>query len=588
MNLNGTFTQAQLGTFSSPGSTVTLSGTLIGGLTLNASTGSWILTVARSWEAPLTRAEVPNSRLPDGTLMNGVVVNGLMDLAGTGTSNFVQVDGGLTVNGTIFLGNGLFTSNGVLQFGDNTHAPGALEGNATVVMGGTNAGGSSLTNGWSGSGVQTLTIGPSVSIHGVFGGLFQLPGTSGNSIVIQGTVSADVAGGTIQLGDFGPVINDGTIQAINGGTIAGVGLINSPGQDDYGERLDIEPQLDLEQSRHNRLHQQHAESRRKLYASHSRQFRPHRRNSEPHGNLERRSQSRCRQRLMDAGWRHDQRRNRQYQRRVAARPRQLPRNTCRRDDQWQRRCHSTIGSSEVYRRAGPQRHDDHGAAPIRPPCYFGGQNVAAGSLTGNGTIVLASTSTGGDTIDNDSNLAGAGGTLTIGPNITIEGNTGGLHDDFATGTIVNQGTIIADVAGGTISIGNVNGTFSNQGTMQANSGTFQHTGAVQHRRLRNAFDQLGRLVSIGGNLTGNSTAFASSNPQGVIMFNGGHSSANPQLIEVMSQDLGNTAAGFKNNFVYGTIIVARQRRTRRSIGQRTRRPQCALCEFAAREHRLIP
>ena len=43
VNLNGTFTQAGLGTFNRPGSIVDLSGTLTGGLTLNASTGSWFL-----------------------------------------------------------------------------------------------------------------------------------------------------------------------------------------------------------------------------------------------------------------------------------------------------------------------------------------------------------------------------------------------------------------------------------------------------------------------------------------------------------------------------------------------------------------
>src|SRR6202035_2829029 len=55
--------------------------------------------------------------------------------------------------------------------------------------------------------------------------------------------------------------------------------------------------------------------------------------------------------------------------------------------------------------------------------------------------------------------------------------------------------------------------------------------------------------------SGNSTAFASSSPLGVITQNAGSSSANPYLIEAMSQDLGSTAAGFKHNFVYGTINI---------------------------------
>ena len=75
------------------------------------------------------------------------------------------------------------------------------------------------------------------------------------------------------------------------------------------------------------------------------------------------------------------------------------------------------------------------------------------------------------TFNNRSNLSGAAGTLTIGPNITLRGQNGGLvNTDGANGTILNEGKIYADTAGGTILIGST-GTFNNQGLMQANSGT---------------------------------------------------------------------------------------------------------------------
>ena len=44
LNLGGSFTQATLGTFSNTGGTVNITGTLSGGLALNATTGSWTLT----------------------------------------------------------------------------------------------------------------------------------------------------------------------------------------------------------------------------------------------------------------------------------------------------------------------------------------------------------------------------------------------------------------------------------------------------------------------------------------------------------------------------------------------------------------
>ena len=185
--------------------------------------------------------------------------------------------------------------------------------------------------------------------------------------------------------------------------------------------------------------------------------------------------------------------------------------------------------------------------------YFGGFNVAAGSLTGNGTIVFGSNQGGGNVIDNNSNVSGASGTFTIGPNITIEGKTGGFSNSFASGTIINEGKIIAEDAAGTISINTGNGTFSNQGTMQANSGTFRTLGTLSIDGSGTLSTNFAGSLSLGGNISGSSTAFASSSPLGVITLNGPGTSANPQLIEAMSQDLGNTAAGFKHNFVYGTL-----------------------------------
>src|SRR5262249_19076919 len=61
------------------------------------------------------------------------------------------------------------------------------------------------------------------------------------------------------------------------------------------------------------------------------------------------------------------------------------------------------------------------------------------------------------------------------------------------------------------------------------------------------------LIAINGPLVGatrNANLFA---PQGTVSLNGPGTSIAPQLLEVMSQDRGNTAAGFSRNFDYGTL-----------------------------------
>jgi RHS repeat-associated protein len=555
VNLNGTFTQAQLGALNSSGSTVTLSGTLLGGLALNASTGSWILnTGGKVMGGTINESGGAELAFANGTLMNGVVVNGPMDLAGTvsgTTSNVVHVDGGLTVNGTIFLGNGLGTSNGIIQFGDLFDSPGTLGGNATVVMGGSNSFASGLTNGWNGSGTQTLTIGPNVSIHGKFGGLFQTNGTTGDAIVIQGSVSADVAGGTIQLGSSGPVINDGTIQAINGGTIAGIGLINSTGQ-----TITVNAStLSLSSTWSNQGTIVSTNSTLNLAGNFTRATL---------GNFVRTAGTVNVMGTLSGGLNLDAANGSWTLDGGTVNGGTV--NTSGGSQLILSNFGGTIagvtinGNVDAIQQSAQARFTGGlvlngtitmGVGTNSATLRFGQQNVAAGSLTGDGTIVFVASQPGGNLIENNSGLTGASGTLTIGPNIKIEGNTGGL-----SGAIINEGTIIADVAGGIISINSGGGTFSNQGTMQANSGTFDTTGAFSIDGSGTLSTNWTAALSVGGNLVGNSTAFASSNPQGVITLNGGFSLVNPQLIEVMSQDLGNTAAGFKNNFVYGTIDVA--------------------------------
>ncbi len=99
---------------------------------------------------------------------------------------------------------------------------------------------------------------------------------------------------------------------------------------------------------------------------------------------------------------------------------------------------------------------------------FGDSTHAAGSLAGAGTVVFGASAS--NSINNDSNLGGAAGTLTLGANITVHGKSGSIVNDFATGSIVNQGAINADTSGGTILLGSANGRVSNQAAIQITNG----------------------------------------------------------------------------------------------------------------------
>ena len=134
VNLNcSSFTQAQLGNFSRAGSTVGLSGTLTGGLTLDATTGNWNLMAGTLLGGTLSEsggAELVFTNY--GGTLNGVTVNGELDLTAVGAQTSILNN--LVLNGTMYIGDQLGNPADVL-FGDPTHATGSLLGNGTVTFG---------------------------------------------------------------------------------------------------------------------------------------------------------------------------------------------------------------------------------------------------------------------------------------------------------------------------------------------------------------------------------------------------------------------------------------------------------------------
>jgi hypothetical protein len=143
----------------------------------------------------------------NGGTLSGVTVNGDLDLSQVNGA-YLTVYNGLTLNGMMYLGNASGSTFGRVYFGGTSMAPGTLGGNATVVFGGTNQ--SALYNASNVSGsAGTLTIATGVTVHGKSGVI------GAGSIVNQGTISADVSGGSITVGPA--FTNRGALSAVNGG-----------------------------------------------------------------------------------------------------------------------------------------------------------------------------------------------------------------------------------------------------------------------------------------------------------------------------------------------------------------------------------
>ena len=219
--LSGTFTIASPGTFNATGGTVNITGTLNNTasiLALTAATGSLTLsgtiqggTITASGGAQLTSAS--------GTL-NAVTLDANLTVI---NNTSVVVENGLTLNGTVSLGNS--STSGYVSFvGSQT-----LAGTGSVVLGSYVAPyyvaptGVYVTDS---NGPATLTIGLGITVLGAAGYLGYVPsdgyygnlGSSDALLVNKGMINADAAGG-VTINVPGGFTNQGTIEATSGGTL---------------------------------------------------------------------------------------------------------------------------------------------------------------------------------------------------------------------------------------------------------------------------------------------------------------------------------------------------------------------------------
>jgi hypothetical protein len=215
----GTITLGVNGTVTNNGTLSALNGgTLVLNNSINGTPGSSIVVGAGST-----------------LLQNGVTLNGVVNSSGTG--NFlVSNSAANTLNGVTFSGNLNLASNTSLERALNglTLTPGStisINSNSVFALQDETLGGSGTVTFGSTGASNRLTIeagdsviGSGILVHGqngTIGGQVYVGGTA--TLTNNGTISADVAGGTISIGinsaAANAVTNNGVLSAANGGTL---------------------------------------------------------------------------------------------------------------------------------------------------------------------------------------------------------------------------------------------------------------------------------------------------------------------------------------------------------------------------------
>jgi hypothetical protein len=201
--LGGRVSTPGLGTVLGNGGAVTLGGTLDNmgfTLNLNQSTGSWGIRDGMIKGGTVAMQDGARLLFPQGSgYMDGVTVNGDLEALNGGG---IDIRNGLTLNGTAYLSG----SNSVMRFNGIQAFP-----SGTVVFEGSSGG---LRTLYATSG-GTLTLGSAATVRGGNG---QITTGSTSTVVNQGLISADVSGQSISIYSA-RFMNEGTVQAVNGGII---------------------------------------------------------------------------------------------------------------------------------------------------------------------------------------------------------------------------------------------------------------------------------------------------------------------------------------------------------------------------------
>ena len=191
-------------------------------------------------------------------------------------------------------------------------------------------------------------------------------------------------------------------------------------------------------------------------------------------------------------------------------------------------------------------------------------NIHSGGLKASGNKINGFFVDGGTVVANTT-WQGQGlpyflnGSLTVPQGVTLSIAAGTLVDGqdntnfFGAGDIANAGTLLMTSNDhGTMQ---VVPTFSNTGTVEVLGGILSFAGNLINNGSGFLIGNPGATLAIAGNLGGNTTNAKGFSPSAVNV-DGNGTSAAPQTLEVMSQDLGNIAQGFNENFAFYSLSVA--------------------------------
>src|SRR5450755_962209 len=157
--------------------------------------------------------------------LSGVTLNGVLD-ALTPANSRERIGNGMTLNGSVNIGNG-----GIVSLDSSLGAANSIGGTGTFNL---NDAGARLAI----DGTGTTTLGANITVRGQ-GNIGTPINVAGNNILTNnGLISADVAGGTLNIvspggGGGGGFVNNGTLQAVNGGTL----LLSTDIQSNVGSQI---------------------------------------------------------------------------------------------------------------------------------------------------------------------------------------------------------------------------------------------------------------------------------------------------------------------------------------------------------------
>src|SRR5208282_1995170 len=220
LNLGSTFTFAQLGTLDHTGGIVNVTGTLNdAGATLNVGTGTVLGTLTLVSSGTIENGTIadPGSGLAfTGGTLSGVTYDGTMNLSAS--SSYVYVTNGLTMFGVGGTGAGTINLTGESS---SLYAEGTETLNNATLNIGNNSSYDYLYNDDS-AGAATLTLAANLTIDHV--GTYAVLdtsqyGRSTSEIINNGTINADLSGGSFTIQGAGIFDNQGTISVSNGDTV---------------------------------------------------------------------------------------------------------------------------------------------------------------------------------------------------------------------------------------------------------------------------------------------------------------------------------------------------------------------------------